>query len=350
MLRLSTLCMAPLPLLLLSACEEKTTVIGPATDSECALTPDSLDGTTWVLAKLMPDQSTLDDQSTRLKMIQDGDQLKAKYNVSSREHMYGYTCQKQTKRITCMQDVDGDRLSAFCEALIAGGASCDEESLANLLPDVDKQLFADVIKTSNAKAEELKKKPEEWARFVQRNNTLGNKLRGILYIRIDQNKCRLKVNDMYMTVYEGKKVEDSNPVGMNAFNRYDDPLFWEDCTDNAHLVAVKEAELPKPPIKAEKDVATVRDWAVGDEVHFHYKGAADRKAPREECSYTYDMWLDWKPLAQGVEAAVVDGAIQWHHSHSFDKAGVYVTDMVRYKDCGGSKETLGVSCNLIKVQ
>ena len=46
---------------------------------------------------------------------------------------------------------------------------------------------------------------------------LGNKLQGILYVKVDESACRLKVTDNYMTMFNGERKEDSNPNGTNPF-------------------------------------------------------------------------------------------------------------------------------------
>jgi hypothetical protein len=69
-----------------------------------------------------------------------------------------------------------------------------------------------------------------------------------------------------------------------------------------------------------------------------------------ECTYSFDFWERWEPKKRGVEAAVDGRRVDWHIAQSYSEPGVYVTDMVRYKTCGGKKEQIDVSCALVKIQ
>ena len=136
---------------------------------------------------------------------------------------------------------------------------------------------------------------DKWKSFVFNNNNLGNKLRGVLYVKVNEKKCQLTVTDNYVTIYNGKKREDSNPNGTNAFvkNELGD-LLWDHCTESANLIALDTAEFPKDP----KNAGHMGKWGVNQDVNFWYLGADAMAAP-EGCSYNFDTWVDGQPLKKG---------------------------------------------------
>ena len=324
-------------------CEEEKSnkiVLGQKA-ADCDLSFDSMVGKTYVLEKIKADKSTEPDPQTRFKLSKDGGSFVVKYNVSSLSDMYDYRCTERNGELVCYEDV-GEKLPDFCKALIAGGAECSPEAMKELVPMATDEAISAAIEEATAAADKYRDKPE-WEKFVFANNNLGNKLMGILYIAVDARKCQPRITDNYMTIYDGKKVEDSNPVGTNHFVETDKTLIFEHCSDSQNLVATAEAELPKDL----SGVSTRLEWGSGDTVHYHY---IDESKPAEGCTYSFDFWKKWEPDQQGVAAEVSGKSVSWHVATEYTEPGAYVTHMVRYKTCDGKKEELGVSCNLVQVR
>lgn len=300
----------------LAGCEEKSNklTVGAKDGADgCELSVATLPDTEWVFLKANPDKSQVPDPTTRLKFLKDGAGVKAKYNVGSISDMYDYGCEEKGKEIICREEV---KPKDYCQAFIAAGKECTPELLKGFAPDMTDEQVAKGIKEGNEIAAKYKDKPE-WKSFVANNNNLGNKLRGIIYVKLDSKKCRLVVQDNYMTIYNGKKVEDSNPAGTNPFVKNDQgELLWEHCQTSRDLVATKAAELPE-------DLSTLGHEArhpVGTELHMWYMNEAAQK-PTEGCTYSYDTWLNGKPLKKGLKPEVVgeeEKALKWHFAHTFD--------------------------------
>lgn len=333
--------------LALMGCEEESTnkiVLGAPASSGCELTLDTMVDKTYVLEKVLPDKSTEADIQTRLKLSKDGDTFKAKYNVSSLSDVYDYTCAPRKDEIVCYEDL-GEKLPDFCKALIAGEAECNAEALKKLAPVATDEAIAAAVKEGTEAAAKYKDKPE-WEKFVFANNNLGNKLMGILYVGVDKKSCKPQITDNYMTIYEGKKVEDSNPVGTNKFVETDKTLIFDHCTDSDNLVAFKEAELPRDL----SEVRTTLNWAPGSDINYHFVDESDEGKPVEGCTYSFDFWKKWEPYKQGVAAEVVDKRVNWHFADKLTDPGNYVTHMVRYKTCENKKEQIDVACNLVVIK
>jgi len=333
--------------LALLGCEEQSTnkiVLGAPAAGDCDLTLDSMVGKTFVLEKINADKTTQPDIQTRLQLGKDGESFTAKYNAASLSDMYDYSCKPRKDELICYEDL-GEKLPDFCKALVAGKAECTPEALKKLAPMATDEAIAAAVKEGNEAAEKYKGKPE-WEKFVFANNNLGNKLMGILYVGVDKKSCQPQITDNYMTIYDGKKIEDSNPVGTNKFVATDKTLIFEHCTDSNNLVAFKDAELPKDL----SEVRTTLDWAVGSEINYHFVDESDEGKPVEGCTYSFDFWRGWEPNKEGVAAEVAGKHVNWHFAQKYDEPGNVVTHMVRYKTCEGKQEQVDVACNLVVVK
>ncbi len=344
----------------LVACEEKSTKMTLGADqggSTCALTADTLAGTEWLFLKANPDKTEVPEHSTRLKFYDEGGKLKARYNVGSVADMYTYNCEKKGVEQICKEE---PKTKDWCQALLAGGAECTAESLraidANLTDDEIKK----AIEEATANVAKYKDKPE-WKSFMLNNNNLGNKLQGLLYVKVDEKTCRIRVTDNYMTIYNGKRVEDSNPAGTNPFVKNEmGELLWEHCTNPVDLVALTSADWPEKP----EEVTTVIKHAAGSTVHY-WNLAKDTLAPVEGCSYSYDVWQDGKPvkkgLSPGLDATGATPRLKWLYSHTWNEPSPTlqgsVTTFVITATCDdpkklgeGWKDGKRVACNAVLIQ
>ena len=283
--------------LALVGCEEKKskmTLGNEGAAGDCALAFDGLADTEWLFLRANPDRTDTPDIKTRLKFKKAGDKLQAVYNVGSVADFYTYDCAVNGEELVCKES---PKVRDWCQALLAGNATCDAAALRAIEPSLTDDEVAAGIKAAEENVAKYKDKPE-WKQFLLNNNNLGNKLRGLLYAKVDKKRCRLMVTDMYMTIYNGKKVEDSNPAGTNAFVKNDQgDLLWESCTSRDDVKALP-GDLPADLAT----VATQKTWGVGDTANFYYT-AADVQAPVEGCSFSFDVWADGKPLQKGLTPA-----------------------------------------------
>jgi hypothetical protein len=343
--------------LLLSACEEKKTnklLLGRQV-VECDMTMDNLVGTEWVIEKINPDKSLERDIQTRLKIYAKDGATRVKYNVGSLSDMYDYECQTRAGELACWEDPP--KVRDFCQSLLAVEKECTAEILKKLAPTASDEDIAKGIEDANANVTKYKG-TDKWKAFVFQNNNLGNKLGGLLYLKFDERRCKLRITDNYMTIYDGKKIEDSNPVGTNYFLKNEETLMWETCTDSGDLVATTSADFPKTAEAAATCAPPRCTIEAGTAVTYHYIGQ-DGRTPKDGCTYSFDSWLNWRPLQSGVTAEIVDWKkgrkkvkeIRYPLTHTFAQTGKHVMEIVRYETCEGkAKEQVEVACNLILVK
>ncbi len=343
--------------LVLGACEEKSTnklVLGQKSVA-CDINMDNLAGTEWVIEKILPGREVEPDVQTRLKVFAKDGATWVKYNVGSLSDMYDYECMMRGEELACWEDPP--KVRDFCQALQAAEKECTPEVLKKLAPTASDEDIAEGIKKANENVKRFKG-TDKWKAFVFQNNNLGNKLGGLLYLKVDQKRCKLRITDNYMTIYDGKKVEDSNPVGTNYFLRNEEALFWEHCTDSGDLIATKSSDFPKNEKEALTCAPPRCDFTTSDKVTYHYVGQ-DGRTPKDGCTYTFDSWLNWKPLQSNVAAEIVDWKqgrrkvkeIRYPLSKTFTTPGMQVMEIVRYASCEGKpKEQVEVACNLVLVR
>ena len=340
----------------LVACEEKEggLTIGDAGHEGCDLSPDGLVDSEWVILKINPDKSEEADHSARIKFVKEDGKLKAKYNVQSVSDMYTYECTvkgEKKDKLTCMEK---PRVKDMCQALAAGGKECTEAELQKVAAGATPEELKEGIEKGMEIIKKYKETPD-WPKFVAQNNNLGNKLRGILYAKLDSKRCQLRVTDNYMTIYNSKKIEDSNPVGTNPFvkNEMGD-LLWEHCENRQDFIPLNEGTYPADPA----NVGPQPQQTTGKPVHFWYL-AGDAQAPAEGCTYSYDTYLDGKPMQKGLSPKEADDGkgnkrLEWHVEHTFDapsatQLGNVVTAVIETK-CAGKEPAKKVACAAVLVK
>ncbi len=342
--------------LVLGACEEQSknkVVIGRKSNPECDLSTDNLVGTQWVLLKFNPDKSETPDPKTRIKIYEEAGAIKAKYTVSSFSDVYTYNCTRVKDELVCKEE---PKVKDWCQALVTGGVECTPESLRAIDSSLTDAQIKEGIEAATKVIDKYRGTPN-WDRFVFNNNNLGNKLQGVFYLRVEKRNCRMLITDHYVTIYNGKKVEDSNPVGTNPIVRSDKELLWEHCTDSTDLVAMKTPEFPKNEKELLAGICVPNQqcsFSTGEDVYYQYIGQ-DARVPENDCKYSFDLWSNWEPLKKGLVAQEVDVGrgkkeLRWQYTHQYDTRGTPVLEMVRYKTCNGKKEKVETSCNLILVQ
>jgi len=341
----------------LTACEERSNKLNlnqNANTEGCALTNETLAGTTWLYNKLAADGSGVrtPDVQTRMKFYEEGGILKVKYTVGSYSDVYEYHCFEKAGEWACFEP---PKYKDWCQALTVADATCDVAALTKIAQGLaDEEKAAAGLK----EAEEViakYKDGDQWDQFVFNNNNLGNKLQGRLYAKVDTKKCKLRVTDNYMTIYNGKVKEDSNPVGTDEFVQNDQgDLMWEHCTDSSDLIAMKTDVFPESEDQVQPCVPNQGcSYAPDEAVHYHYIGV-DGRETKEGCTYSYDTYVDWKPGETAKAAEVVDfkgkKEARYGFSVSHSEPGAHVVEVVRHATCEGKTEQVEVACNLVLVQ
>lgn len=326
----------------------------------CELTVDTLADKVFVESKILADRSETPDPMARVKFVKKDDGLHALYTVKNGLHVYDYVCGEGARpgEIKCVTKPDLKRVCLAFEVNADG--SCTPEAIAALgfgVPFTDEE----ITKT----AEEVRKLVAEakagsaWDAFKITYNNVANALQGLFFVKVDSAKCRIVVDDMMMTVHDGKKKEDYNPIGTNPFVPATEEYLFEDCTSEGWLLDLDE---PALPAKME-DVPRVRNHATGKEMFYHYAGDKDL-TPVEGCTYTIDTWATWRPVQKGQAVEVVDGKLQWKTAHTWpaDTGKVLVGieagqalmggffHLARRKTCGGATETIDVLCNATRLE
>jgi len=329
---------------------------GAAPESACAFNGElaSLAGTTWVMDEAIPGGNRLNPQA-RMQFFQDGDALKVRYNVKSNVNMYTYNCEPNTAgtEVSCAEP---PKPVDWCQTLeVAKAGSCTVEALKSFgAKGLSDDELAAAVKSAKETVDKARK-TENWKQFSLANNNLGNKLQGLLFAKPDAKRCSIRAQDMYMTLYNGKRVEDSNPVGTNPFAPSTDKLLWESCDSGNVLADAMAADKPK----VEEVGMGVFQHETGKSVFYHYYGDKALK-PEPGCTYSYDAYAQWKLANEGVAVATgADGKLVWTAEHAFSAdehpegidpnmpQGVF--HMVRYQTCGGERKKIDTICNIAKV-
>lgn len=341
--------LTPLASFLLLACGG-----GGPTAPACDLTVDTMAGNTFVMSEAQPNGPDQLNPLARLKFVDEGGKVKAKYTAMSLGDIYTYECEKQQQegKDPELKCVEPARLKDWCEALFAHDIKCTKKKLQKLGTDASDADLDKAIEEAKAAMKAAEQAGEAaFAQWKAIRGSLGNKLQGQLFAKVD-SRCRLKVDDMYWTLKkDGEKVQDTNPVGTNPFVKTDTPYMFEHCSNQSDMFDGDKEGFPTLPIQE----APMNE--LGKPIHYYMIGEAGSK-PEEGCTYSYDTFAGWVPLAKDQAAAPnADGRIEWHATHTFDeKTARKVQDvtmgifhMARYKTCGGKKDLIDVACRATRL-
>lgn len=304
----------------------------------CDLGLDKLDGKSFV-RETQKGSEFEQDTWARAQFFTEGDKVKVKYNTRALTDMYTYSCEKKGKELYCLADnVD---LYQWCQTLVANKGACTPAGLA----EATGQPMDKVNEAKDRLDKDMKGLDADGlARMKAAYSQPNNQLRGVLHVKYSDKDCKLTLMDRYLTMVDGEMSEHENFVGTSKFAQTDKELVFEHCKDTIDLVA--NAAPDGKPAQGENKLA----WKVGETVNYLWAGP-DMTKPETGCTYTADTWvayeLDQKGRAVNARA---DGTLDWGFTHTYDKAGKYVTHLYRYKDCGQGPALVDVACQVVKVE
>lgn len=322
----------------------------------CDVSIDTLEGKSFVWLETQLNGAVAPNPRARMKFEKEGDTLKMKYTMMSIVEVYDYECQKlKEDEYLCTTPV---RLKELCLAMeLDKEGSCSLESIQGVkgvyseAADIEK-----AIKETKKVYAEAKAGPN-FETFKNTNYGIANQLQALMYVRVDERRCRLKVDDMYMTFYQGKRREDHNMVGQASFMKSPTEYGYVSCArENQKLLADSKSEV-RPESKAEFTEGNIH--ALGEPVHYFYVDKDDSTKAGEGCTYTADLYAGYQPVAKDQAISVTeDGFIDWHVSHTYTaeqlvkvgKNGQGIFHMVRKQTCGGETKDINVVCNATIVQ
>jgi hypothetical protein len=354
----------PLALIgVLAACGSGTTTESPS--SSCDLSLDALAGKAFVELEIQPDKSETPNPQARMMFGEEGGKTTVAYTVKNALHVYDYTCRPSGREgeLKCSTPPEFERACLSLEANEQG--SCTPDALKKVGLEGDAKKIEEDIKKAKeryAKAEQQRKDiaksdgkdaaDKAWKSFLITHNNVANPVEGLLYVKLDKERCRLQVDDMFATIYNGERTEDFNPVGTNAFVPADQDYLFEDCDSERLLVDFDKDELPR---KLE-DIPRVRAFPFGKDVYYHYIGEDGLKA-EDGCTYSLDVYTNWVPVEKDKAVPVDGGKVDWRFTHAWSEDDVkYIgaergkplhggfIHAVRKKTCGGKTEVIDTVC------
>jgi len=315
--------------------------------STCELSLDNLSGKAFVMLESVDRNNDRPNPMARMKFYAEEGELKAKYTVMSVSSSYDYECEDTGKEVLCAEPA---RFQDVCQALeVHEQGSCTKVSVGAATNN--KKPTDEVLEKAIKDAQETVAKfrdGDSWEHFQLNNNNVGNKLQGFFYAKVEPRQCQLMIDDMYMTVYNGKRVEDYNPVGKNAFVTTDEEYLFETCDDANNTLDWSTPDKPKV-----SEITPERIHEAEKPVYYHYYGEKAAKA-EADCTYSVDIWANWQSASTGnVIEPDAKGNLNWMASHTFGKDNLVsglgqpggIIHLMRFKDCEGKKERIDTLCN-----
>ena len=314
--------------LVLGGCEQRTT-IGVQPVEECDLVLETLDGM-FVAQKAAPDRGEYLDKDFRI-LFTERDGKKLAISTGGRVYPELPLTEKFPYVFQEIRDLPSGDKEAYYHA--------------NLVPDFN--------------AEELEKEKKT-------NKNLGWKLEGMLYIRVDSKRCRLKISDMYATYLEGKRVEDFNMGGQSSYVRSEEDRWgMVSCPPARHRDRPEEnrqGELiawDKANADPNRDQSYPRGRGgtlvpVGKPVYWAWidSSMSTKNAP-EGCELYFDVYYDDLPVETLAHQAVTPGAKwtywQFEMTHEALEKPTFI-EIHRHKVCGGVDTIIESVCNVVATE
>jgi len=289
----------------------------------CDLSLDDLNGTKWVYAKTVGSGEPEPNVKIRLKFEKKDGKLTARYNASSPTNMYDYKCASKSDKIHCSTKPEAIDV---CLAFLAADKKCTRKAMegfysktANL--QLSQKEIREAAIAANKKMIGWKKENVWESQYKRRYSSVGNRLMGVLYVKVDREACNLEITDNFAALSNGEYQEDAAGfVSTNAFLKHTQTeLLWEGCSQPAlRLYDTNLGTFPADP----GTITWKQKHFVGEEVSYWLLESSLRY-PQEGCKYKFDAWLNMQPLKMGNEPKVVEGKekeLHWGFKHTFNKA------------------------------
>ena len=325
--------------LMFVACGETPAPAAPKVEEPtCPLTVDTLDGTSWVYLKPQPVGPDKPSPRARAKFVGNGPNFVAKYTADSLGDTYEYNCTSDGKLATCVESKESHPV-AFCKAWAAShDGVCDPAGVAAAtgLPLADLEKVAEGVNKELAAL-----KPDEKATQRQVDNSPKNKIRGKIVVAVDKAKCRLKIQDKYQTMIDGRLNEFENQIGLGTFDKAKEDYIFETCKDVENAWAPSAADDTKH--EAVQAAGAIKFAAIP---------YADKKQVKANCTYTADIYKDWVKAASDVPSVESkDYGVRWDTAIPFTDPGHHAVFFDRYMTCdGGAKERIGLACAVVRIE
>lgn len=299
----------------------------------CGVDINTLANSAWVHQK----PSATGDKPNpmaRIKFEDAGGALKAKYTAGSLGDVYDYSCTVKGGIATCIEDKTN--AEAWCKAWAAtNDGVCDPAGVAAAtgLPQAEVEAAAAKVN------DELKKlKPAEKETQRKADNNPNNKIRGKFLVAVDKGNCQLTLQDKYMTMVDRRVNEYENVLGTAKFNKAKEEYIYESCKD------VDSAWAPGPDDQhaAVQGAGTLKFSAIVQKEAL--KGA-------QGCTWSADVYKDWVK-AQTDVAAVEDAKFgpRWNVDLPFSEEGRHAVYFDRWKTCNGTRERVGLTCAVVRIE
>ncbi len=205
--------------------------------------------------------------------------------------------------------------------------------------------------------------PEELEEHQQRNENLGWMVEGTLYVRVDSERCRLKVADMYTTWINGERIEDYRLDGRGVYVRSEEDRYgMVQCPPayrREHPEANRQGELvawdvSEPAPGADEPFERGRKGTIveaGEPIYWIYEDPAlTRDTAPEGCHYYLDVYLDDLPVdgLAGIPVEVGNERTLWRFEmeHSAEQENLFI-EIHRHEVCDGEDRILDSVCNIV---
>jgi hypothetical protein len=301
--------------------------------STCDVSAEKLAGSAWLHLKPQPTGPEKPNPMARVRFRDEGGALLADYTAGSAGDVYAYTCSTKGKIVTCIEKET--HADAFCKAWAAThDGVCDPAAVAQVtgIPQAEFDKVADKV---NAELKKLKAAEKEQQR--KSDNSPNNKIRGKFRVAVNPASCGLTLEDKYQTLVDGKVQEYENVLGNAKFTRAKEEYSWESCkdADSAWAPGPDDSNLAVQPQGTIKFSAMLQK---------DQRGAAN-------CTYTADIWKDYVKIQSDVPTTNdPKWGPRWDTQVPFTEVGKHTVYFDRYKECGGKKERIGLTCALVRVE
>jgi hypothetical protein len=301
-------------------------------EDTCGVDITKLNDTSWI--HLKPNATgEKPNPMARIKFIDEGGALKAKYTAGSLGDVYSYSCTINGKLGTCLEDEL--HTEAWCKAWAATHEGvCDAAALAAAtgLPQ------AELDKVAKKVTDELKKlKKDEAEQQRKADNSPNNKIRGKFMVAVDKAKCQVTIQDKYQTMVDGRVNEYENVLGTAKFEKAKSEYIYESCKDVDSAWAPDASDQHS----AVQSAGTIKFSAI---LQKDQKGAAN-------CTYTADVYTDW--VKTNTDIGTTDDkkfGPRWDVSLPIAETGKHAVYFDRWKTCGDKKDRIGLTCAVVRVE